>query len=205
MQANDGLHKVKPDLLKDVPAFHSFVDKVSRVRLAATIKDLVQALKENNTQLDSLTIAYCTDGDPKRRDLEQKALRLLAHETQHQILEVRDLELANFIKMEPGKFYCYYKPSFANGFPSDPSGNPMQNKEALQVLDGVCRDELTVNEDMLAKLNPQLLTTEKLTNTIFGDVFSSTYNVQFNFNPNMRAFKRARKNPQSEKPLMLIY
>ena len=45
---------------------------------------------------------------------------MLSHETSHQILEVRDLEMAKFIKMEPGKFYCFYKPSFVNGFASDP-------------------------------------------------------------------------------------
>lgn len=58
--------------------------------------------------------------------------------------------MAKFIKMEPGKFYCYYRPSYVNGFPpSDPSGSPMQNKEALQVLEGICRDELTINDQAL--------------------------------------------------------
>jgi len=92
------------------------------------------------------------------------ALRILSHETQHQILEVRDLDMANFIKMEPGKFYCYYRPSFVNGFPSDPTGNPMRNKEALQILDGICRDVLVINEDVIKRLNPKLLITEQITN-----------------------------------------
>jgi len=83
--------------------------------------------------------------------------------------------MANFIKLEPGKFYCYYRPSFANGFPSDPSGNNlMQNKEALQILDGICRDELTINEPVIKSLNPKLLITEEATNTIFDQVFSSS-------------------------------
>ena len=70
LQANDSLHKVKPDQMRDVGKFHSFVDKVSKVKLAATIRDLVTALKLNNTKLDSLTIVYCTDGAPERRELE---------------------------------------------------------------------------------------------------------------------------------------
>ena len=72
---------MKPDTLKEIPAFEKFVDKVSRVKLAASIKDLVTALKQNNTKLDSLTIVYCTDGAPERQEVEQKALRLLSHET----------------------------------------------------------------------------------------------------------------------------
>lgn len=117
-------------------------------------------MKTNNTELDSLTVVFCTDGNPATFELEQKALRLLTHETQHQVLEVRDMEMAKFIKMEPGKFYCFYKPSYVNGYPSDPSGSPMQNKEALQILEGVCRDELTLNEDAMKSLNPKLLITE---------------------------------------------
>ena len=73
--------------------------------------------------------------------------------------------------MEPGKFYCYYKPSHINGYPSDPSSNPMQNKEALQILEGICRDELTIKDEAMASLNPQLLITENVTNTIFDQVF----------------------------------
>ena len=125
VQVNDSLHKVKPGSLIEVTEFRRQVDKVSRVKLAASVSDLITALKTNNTELDSLTVMYCPDGDPKKSALEQKALQLLTHETQHQILEVRDPEVAKFVKMEPGKFYCYYRPSYVNGFPSDPSGNPM--------------------------------------------------------------------------------
>ena len=113
--------------------------------------------------------------------------------------------MARFIKMEPGKFYCYYRPSYTNGFPSDPSGNPMQNKEALQILDGVCRDELTINKEAIARLNPKLLITEQVTNTIFDQVFTSTNNVRFDFNPNMRAFKRSLRSKTAEKPILFIY
>ena len=130
---------------------------------------------------------------------------MLTHESQHQVLEVRDLGMARFIKMEPGKFYCYYKPSYANGFPTDPSGNPMQNKEALQILEGICRDELTVNPDALARLNPKLLITEQVTNAVFDQVFTSSNNVRFDFNPNMRAFKRNIRAKNGEKPILFVY
>lgn len=65
--------------------FTTFVDKVSKVRLASSIADIVTALKANNRALDSLTIVYCAKGDDdqERNKLEQKALRLLAHESQH--------------------------------------------------------------------------------------------------------------------------
>ena len=72
-------------------------------------------------------------------------------------------------------------------------------------MEGICRDELTINVEAMASLNPKLLITEQVTNTIFDRVFSSTLDVKFSLNPNMRAFKRARKNPEVEKPLLLIY
>lgn len=81
VQVNESLYKVKPDDLREVRKFHTFVDQVSKVRLAASVKDLVTALKLNNRKLDSMTIVYCTDGAPERRELEQRALRILSHET----------------------------------------------------------------------------------------------------------------------------
>ena len=95
------------------------------MKIAGSIKDLIDALKNNNTELDSLTIAYYNDGSEEKREIRQRALCILSHETQHQILEVRDPEMAKFVKMEPGKFYCYYRPSYANGFATDPTSNPM--------------------------------------------------------------------------------
>jgi len=43
-------------------------------------------------------------------------MRMMRHESENPLLEVRDQELAEKIGMKPGKFYCYYKPSFVNGF-----------------------------------------------------------------------------------------
>ena len=70
LQINDSLHKVRPDDLQEVPKFKAFADKVGKVKLACSIRDLVVALKDNNTHLDSLTIVYCTDGNSEKRDLE---------------------------------------------------------------------------------------------------------------------------------------
>ena len=83
LHINDCLHRVKPATLGNVADFKAFAGKVSKVRLAATIRDLVDALKANNTELDSLTIVYCTDGNPRTYEQEQKALRMLTHESQH--------------------------------------------------------------------------------------------------------------------------
>ena len=85
-QTNDSLYKVKPDSLKDYQAFKKFAQRVGNIKIAGSIKDLVTALKLNNTQLDSLTIVYCArQGSPTTDDhaLDQKALRLLSHESQH--------------------------------------------------------------------------------------------------------------------------
>ena len=84
LQANDTLHKVKVENLQSVQKFQAFADKVSNVRVAGTVKDLVVALKQNNTELDSLTIVYYNNSEGKtaaRMELEQRALRLLSHES----------------------------------------------------------------------------------------------------------------------------
>ena len=70
VHVNDTLHKVKPDALKEPAEFRALVDRVSKVRLAASVKDLVTALKENNRSLDSLTIVYCAEVDPEKNELE---------------------------------------------------------------------------------------------------------------------------------------
>ncbi len=57
------------------------MNRVANNRLIWSVKDLYDALKQNNTQLDSLTMVYCYD--PENYDEAQIALRLLRHESQH--------------------------------------------------------------------------------------------------------------------------
>lgn len=64
---------------------------------------------------------------------------------------------------------------------------------------------MTIRDEAMASMNPKVLITEQITNSVFDRVFQSTFDVKFNFNPNMRAFKRARNNLKTEKPLILIY
>jgi hypothetical protein len=57
-------------------------------------------------------------------------------------LELRDKELATKLKMEPGKFYGYYKPSYVNGYAQFIERD--LNLNFLQAFEGVCREELTL-------------------------------------------------------------
>jgi hypothetical protein len=52
---------------------------------------------------------------------------------------VSDPQLAANLNMKPGNYYCYYKPSFLNGF-SETVGQDM-DMSFLQAFEGVCRDE----------------------------------------------------------------
>ncbi len=63
LQTNDSIYKVKPECLKDFGAFKEFSQRVGSLKIAGSIKDLVTALKVNNTKLDSLTIVYCAHQD----------------------------------------------------------------------------------------------------------------------------------------------
>lgn len=49
--------------------------------------------------------------------------------------------------MTPGKFYCYYKPSFINGF--EQYMDKDINFNYLQAYEGVCRDEFTINSEFI--------------------------------------------------------
>ena len=62
------------------------------------------------------------------------------------------------------------------------------NFSYLQALDGICRDEITVNSDQLKAVyqgQDQLITEKKMIQ-VFDQAFSSSRSVQFTFNPNMR-------------------
>lgn len=52
---------------------------------------------------------------------------------------MRDEDLAKKFKMKAGRYYCYYKPSYLNGYESQP-GQDM-DMEYIQTIDGACRDE----------------------------------------------------------------
>jgi hypothetical protein len=58
-------------------------------------------------------------------------------------LLVADPEVGRELRMESGKFYVYYKPSFINGFEQYMEKDI--NFDFLQAFEGVCRDEFTLN------------------------------------------------------------
>ena len=64
-------------------------------------------------------------------------------ESRNPILVVKDMRLADNLGMEKGKFYVYYKPSFINGFENYVDKDI--NFDHLQALEGVCRDEFSIN------------------------------------------------------------
>ena len=84
------------------------------------MKDLAENLRKFNTEFEDSTFVYY----PSESD-DQKILRevekLLKSETRNPILIVKNSKLAEKLGMTPGKYYCYYKPSFLNGF-SDKEG-----------------------------------------------------------------------------------
>lgn len=66
--------------------------------------------------MNDITIAYCHDPATRNSESTIRGMRMMRHESENPLLEVRDQALAEKIGMQPGKFYCYYKPSFINGF-----------------------------------------------------------------------------------------
>lgn len=93
---------------------------------------------------------------------------MMRHESQYQVLEVKDPELAKTLRMEPGRFYCYHKPSYINGFERYVDYDV--NLEYIQAVEGACRAELAVNPQTIEEYRGKLIT-ESLTNTSFTKVF----------------------------------
>lgn len=131
----------------------------------------------------------------------------MRQETENPILVVNDSELAAQMQMKAGRFYCYFKPSFINGFEQYEIQNKDQlNFNYLQPLDGnVCRDEFVFKQEMLdeeggeQKLEELLAKTkgfhtEKFAIQNFDDYFTRSSTVEFLFNPNFADFKRKYKS-----------
>ena len=106
--------------------------------------------------------------------------------------------------MEPGHIYCYYKPTFINGF--EQLHDSDINFNFLQALEGQCRDELTVKQGASQLLGADKLVTEEFVDRNFDKMFQSSYSVQWTFNPNMRQFKKKISGKKrADKPIILVY
>jgi hypothetical protein len=112
-----------------------------------SIKDLADYIGKFNTNLNDITVVYCYDPDTRNNEATKVGFRMMRHESDNPILEIRDEELAQRIGMQKGKFYCYYKPSFINGF--EQYLDKDINFDYLQAYEGVCRDEFTLNSDFV--------------------------------------------------------
>ncbi len=106
-----------------------------------SVKDLAENLKKFNTTLEDTTIVYCRRPEDTK-EVHHAAIRLMRQESRNPLL-VADPEVGRELRMEPGKFYVYYKPSFINGFEQYMEKDI--NFDFLQAFEGVCRDEFTLN------------------------------------------------------------
>lgn len=168
-----------------------------------SIKDLAEQLRVNHTELNDCTFVYCHSGKEELESASVKqAMRLVRYETNNQILTVRDQALAQKLKMRPGVFYCYYKPSYVNGF------GQFQGQDIdfpyLQAFEGVCRDEFQPIESEVA--STQAILNGQIADKVFDQCFKRTHNVQFTFNTDIKnSFKHKYKHGRdADKPILFI-
>jgi len=120
------------------------------------------------------------------------------------VLSVCDDDLAKKLRMKPGVFYCFFKPSYVNGF------GQFQGQDIdfpyLQAFEGVCRDEFKPIEAELTKTSDDLLV-EETAEKLFDQSFKRTYNVEFVFNTDIKkSFKQKYKyGINADKPILFIY
>ena len=112
--------------------------------------------------------------------------------------------------MEPGKYYCYYKPSYLNGF-REPQGTEL-DWPYLQAFESICRDEFTplgevINSETYKEelKKSKNLHTKQFSQTFFDQCFKRTFNVEFAFNTDMKEFREKFKyGKDAEKPILFI-
>lgn len=177
------------------------------------MRELADSIAKYNNTLNDTTIVYCQgeEGDDDlKKESTKAAVRLMRQESLNPILIVKDKELAKTARMEPGKFYVYYKPSFINGFEAYMEKDI--NFAYLQALEGVCRDDFSLNEAYITsdEFKNQLaqsrgLQTEAFAAEIFDQCFTRTFNVEFAFNPNFKEFTKKVKSGKQTKPILFVY
>ncbi|CDW85809.1 UNKNOWN [Stylonychia lemnae] len=219
LRADDRIVKFKANYLnKNYDQFNTAFQKESSFYIIKSVKDLAERLNQFNKSLNDTTIVYVhdpskattpTDGT-SNVDTKQISFRLMRQETENPILQINDLELAQKLNMQPGKFYCYFKPSFINGY--EQYIDKDINFCYLQAYEGICRDEFQINEEKVQseEFSNHLkryrgFQTEKFAIQNFDQYFTRTFTVEFVFNPNFSEFKRKFKTGTSQKPMIFIY
>ena len=61
-----------------------------------------------------MTFVYYEEQGKPTPEFWNLQLAFIENETKNRLVRVKSKELAEMIKLEPGKFHCYYKPSFVN-------------------------------------------------------------------------------------------
>jgi len=77
---------------------------------------LAENLRKYNKKLDDNVFVYFAEDNESDKFLAQQAQSLIHSETKSPILRVSDPEVAKQLKLKSGSYYCYYKPSYINGF-----------------------------------------------------------------------------------------
>ena len=118
IRGDDRIAKANPGIInqKYYKKFSHALQKESSYYTVSSVKELSDYLTQFNKSLNDTTIVYCHDPSLKDSSNLRTAFRLMRQESKRPILVVEDAKLSEGMKMEAGKFYVYYKPSFINGF-----------------------------------------------------------------------------------------
>lgn len=115
---DDRLFKMDADLFNDkfsTNFFDEFDNETQMIEIKST-KDLAENLRSFNKNLDDSVNVYCADPTSTNSESVRSAIRMIRDDSSNPLLVVRDPELAAKFDMKPGSFYCYFKPSYLNGF-----------------------------------------------------------------------------------------
>lgn len=209
LKSNCSFKTVSNTLLGNEDSLRSYISNQVRSQHVKTVNAFADKLKQNKNLNDCLVAYYLPvkeGGNDKEVIAEFEgdhiiSLNFIRGETDN-VLVITDENLAKTCRLEPNKFYAYFKPSYLNGFENLIDKD--LNVEYLQAFEGICRDEFTLNHDYIASEefmkaieDNEMQFTEALVEENFDKAFDRTTDTQFILNPN---FKSRLLSPHADLP-----
>lgn len=199
LKSSCAFKKMDNSILDDAEKVRKNIKQLRKSEHIKNMNTFAERLKTNTELSDNIVVYYLPlkEGEKANKAIDAFesdniiSLNFLRGETDH-VLVITDEKLANDWKLEPQKYYAYFKPSYLNGFENLVDKD--LNIEYLQAYEGICRDEFTPNFEFIQSekfveviQKNELQFTQQLVDEHFDTAFQRTSNTQFIMNPNFES------------------
>ena len=214
LKSNCAFKTIALSVIQNADQIHEYIIQNAASEHISSINKFADRLKANKNLGDWVVVYYLPipDGADAKTEISKFEedsiipLNFIRGETDH-VLVVTDSSMAKTCRLEPGKYYCYFKPSYLNGFENLVDKD--LNIEYLQAFEGIWRDEFAPKFDYMSSAefmdtitSNEMQFTETLINDNFDKAFDRTTNTVFIMNPN---FKSRWLSQEADLPQCFVY